>query len=539
VLTGIFLGAAFLLALRIDINEFSMHHFYKNRLVRCYLGASRSRERKANWFTGFDPDDDLPLSTFDRQGKSVTEQGMKPYPGPYPVINCALNLVKGEDLAWQERKAEPFVFTPKYCGFDIDRAALTKVKSKLSSQAYVPTAHFFNEGTGPSLGMAMAISGAAANPNMGKVTSPASAFLMTVFNVRLGWWLGNPRRRKSCQLPGPGLGLPYTMIELSGGTNDRTRFVNVSDGGHFDNLGAYELIRRGCRYLVVSDAGQDGAFGCEDLGDLIRKCRTDFGVEIEICVDPIRTRDARGFSLAHCVVGTIHYLHIPKRNAAGDLVNDLNEPLESGQQPAHETGYLLYLKSSVTGDEPFDVTEYNARIPEFPHQSTGDQWFNESQFESYRTLGMHVGETAFERYYDGDVLTLSSMDELFRRLYKFWARPASLKDRNTHTRAYSELMERIRSVGGLTDMDGSLFSLTQPLPVANRNRFYVCNALIQLMEDVYVDLDLEQNWAHPYVEGWMSVFRSWVRTPPFVETWAVSGPTYAERFRDFYNDRLM
>jgi hypothetical protein len=91
--------------------------------------------------------------------------------------------------------------------------------------------------------MAMAISGAAANPNMGRATSPASAFLMTVFNVRLGWWIGNPRHDDGSPLPGPRLGLTYTALELFGGTDDSRKFINLSDGGHFDNLGVYELVR--------------------------------------------------------------------------------------------------------------------------------------------------------------------------------------------------------------------------------------------------------------------------------------------------------
>ncbi len=102
-------GIGLLFSWRVDINEFSIHHFYKNRLVRGYMGASRTAERQPDWFTGFDPNDDLPLKTFD-DAKDTPH----PYPGPYPIINCALNLVGGRDLAWQERKAASFVFTPKY-----------------------------------------------------------------------------------------------------------------------------------------------------------------------------------------------------------------------------------------------------------------------------------------------------------------------------------------------------------------------------------------------------------------------------------------
>lgn len=531
-------GVGLLFSWRVDINEFSIHHFYKNRLVRCYLGASRSTERKADWFTGFDPNDDLRLAVFDND---VRDPG-KPYPGPYPIVNCSLNLVGGQDLAWQERKATSFVFTPKHCGYDLDRAVLTKTHDLQRSEAYVPTRSYYRTNEGPLLGMAMAISGAAANPNMGRATSPASAFLMTVFNVRLGWWIGNPRHEDGCPLPGPRLGLTYTALELFGGTDDSRKFINLSDGGHFDNLGVYELIRRGCRYIVVCDAGQDGPLVCEDLGDLVRRCRTDFGVEIDIAVDRIRDRNAAGISQSHCVVGKIHYLNIPKRDTEGRLVNEDGGPVVPGSRPAHEEGYLVYIKPSMTGDEPQDVLEYYRRIPEFPHQSTADQWFNESQFESYRKLGMHVGEQTFSRYQQDDVQSVGNLQDLFDRLYGYWYPPSlAINDRSSvHAAEYSRILEMVRNQRPLRGLDHAIFA-SLPIPATSiepRDEFYVCNALVQLIENVYVDLELEQNWNHPHVEGWMRVFIRWARQPSFRRTWKIAESTYGARFRNFYNDRL-
>ena len=191
--TAICAGVGLLFSYRVDINEFSIHHFYKNRLVRCYLGASHTENRKPDMFTGFDADDDLPLARFDHAPPLKNRASdcdsrpvamPAPYAGPYPIVNCALNLVGGRDLAWQERKATSFIFTPKYCGYDIDRAVLPAPRSE-GSEAYVPTTSFYRKNSAPLLGMAMAISGAAANPNMGRASSPALGFLMTVFNVRL------------------------------------------------------------------------------------------------------------------------------------------------------------------------------------------------------------------------------------------------------------------------------------------------------------------------------------------------------------------
>jgi hypothetical protein len=426
--TAVLLVISLVFSWRVDVNEFSIHHFYRNRLVRCYLGASH-KNRKADWFTGFDTRDEIPLRSFD-----ASDTTLPLYPGPYPILNCALNLVGGQDLAWQERKATSFVFTPRFCGYDVDRAVLRKMDASPQSSGYVPTATYHNDDEGPPLGMAMAISGAAANPNMGRATTPAAAFLMTVFNVRLGWWIKNPRHATARLRPSPKFGLTYTGLELFGGTNDSRKYVNLSDGGHFDNLGVYELIRRGCRYIIVSDAGQDAEMTCEDLGNLVRKCRTDFGVEIEIPVDQIRDRK-EGISAAHCVVGVIHYLNIPRRKK-GVLVNDKGGPLKQGDRSAHEQGYLVYIKPSMTGDEPQDVQEYNRRIPEFPHQSTADQWFNESQFESYRKLGMHVGEELLRRVWREDSATKPEIPELFENLYEQWGIAATSTQKNatgTHT----------------------------------------------------------------------------------------------------------
>jgi glycerophosphoryl diester phosphodiesterase len=128
-------------------------------------------------------------------------------------------------------------------------------------------------------------------------------------------------------------------------------------------------------------------------------------------------------------------------------------------------------------------------------------------------------------------------------LYKLWYPPApAVADHSTqHTNAYSEIMERVRQSAGLANFDHVAFDGLPP-GVADslkpRDEFYLCTSLIQLMEDVYADLDLEQNWDHPTVEGWMSVFRRWAQQDAFKRTWAASSSTYAERFRHFYADRL-
>ena len=350
--------AAFLLSLRIDPNQFSIHLLYRNRLTRCFLGASRPA-RSPQPFDGFDPDDDLNLCALSWRPCGRVDT----YQGPYPIINTALNLVGGKELAWQQRKAASFVFTPQYCGYELTAAADNK---DALTGCYQSTKEYLEDGDGLLLGEAMAISGAAASPNMGYHSSPAVAFLMTVFNVRLGWWSGNPRNRTIWRKSQPKWGLYYLLKELLGLTDDESDFVYLSDGGHFENLGIYELVRRRCRTIIVSDAGCDPEYSFEDLGNAVRKIRVDFGVPIDIDVTPIKEKKK------HCVIGTIRY-------SARDGVGAPD-------------GTLVYIKPVLCGKEPADVVNYKAASKDtnFPHQTTADQWFDEAQFESYRMLGYHT-----------------------------------------------------------------------------------------------------------------------------------------------------
>ena len=115
-----------------------------------------------------------------------------------------------------------------------------------------------------------------------------------MFNVRLGWWLGNPRARYTWRYSSPRIGLAYMLGELFGITSTSSNYVSLSDGGHFENLGIYELVRRRCRYIIVGDAEQDGDFTFGGLGSAIRRCRADFGVEIDIDISAISRRSTNG-----------------------------------------------------------------------------------------------------------------------------------------------------------------------------------------------------------------------------------------------------
>ena len=470
----LFLLGSFI-SLFINLNIFSLHAGYKNRLIRAFLGASRGEhQRKPNPFTGFDPadnvnmhelrpglfdEDDFPCavdlaavlldkkdpktykatkpraqevarflaernllrslqSLADANSYSIrliaalrkdlngvlqdSELG-KRFPDPaktktdsvktpdeirsnrtilvqafgadwikpleehedyrlMPVINTTLNLVGGDNLAWQQRKAEPFSVSPLHAG--------------CFRLGYRESRFYGGRDTGGiSIGTAAAISGAAASSNMGYyTTSPVLSLVLTFFNVRLGWWLGNPGAagKDTYPLRAPTSSVKPVLEEALGMTDDENKYVYLTDGGHFENLGIYEMVLRRCHLIIISDAAADPDYNFGDLGNAIRKVRIDLGVPIEFTAMPIFSRDANDRNLKkgmYWAIGRIRYSCID-----GNV----------------QDGLLVYIKPAVYGTEPGDVLEYKRSHPTFPHQSTADQFFDEPQFESYRILGSHV-----------------------------------------------------------------------------------------------------------------------------------------------------
>jgi len=360
-----FAALAGVLSLMININKFSLHSIYRNRLIRAYLGASRLKEyhqkRRPNQFTGFDPDDNLQLHELAPPHHAIRK--------PFHILNIAINLVRSENLAWQQRKAQSFTASPLFCG-SWNLGYRRSRDYGISGQLRKPKAI--------TLGTALAISGAAASPNMGYHSAPAVTFLLAFFNVRLGWWLGNPGEagRNTFDRSCPRIAVRPLLAETFGLTDAANPYVYLSDGGHFENLGLYEMVLRRCHYIVVSDGSCDTDRSFTDLGNAIRKIRIDLGIDIEIETELLELEGGARMSRAHFALGMIRY-----------------DRVDRGAPP----GLLIYLKPSLTGNEPADVTEYANGHQEFPHEPTADQFFDESQFESYRALGFHIADKVFTR----------------------------------------------------------------------------------------------------------------------------------------------
>lgn len=145
--------------------------------------------------------------------------------------------------------------------------------------------------------------------------------------------------------------------------------MNVSDGGHIENLGIYELLRRRCRTIIAIDGECDPLHHFEGLLKLVRLAWIDLGVRIEPDLRDLRP-DAAGLCNAHFIVTRIAY-------------------------PDEQGGWLLYVKLSMTGNESEYLKEFRLVHPNFPHDSSAQQLFGEAQWEAYRALGEHVGGDLF------------------------------------------------------------------------------------------------------------------------------------------------
>jgi hypothetical protein len=337
-----------------DINATSPHRHYRRKLAQAYL--IRPKEASDNKF-----EEDV------RQ--ELSKLGTK---GPYHLINCALNVPASENIGMQGRLTDFFLFTKDYSGSPL--------------LGYHKTSDWESQDRRLDLGTAMAISGAAAAPQMGTGTIKRFSFWLALLNVRLGYWVRRPHIRA---FPGPP-GIRHLLMEMTGRMDETGAWINLTDGGHIENLGIYELLRRRCRYIVAIDGEEDAGMTFHGLTTLQRLAAIDLGVRIEADLDDLRLTNA-GVSRSHFRFCRIRY---PVEDRGSD----------------DEFGYLLYVKLSLTGNEGEFIRRYRLDEPAFPHHSTADQFFSEAQFEAYRSLGEHVGNKLFLRAIVDDLADSDRVD---------------------------------------------------------------------------------------------------------------------------------
>jgi hypothetical protein len=354
----------------LEPNANSLHRLYRDRLGDAFLFLAPIGN-------------DENVNSVDRMKLSALEVGLT----PYLLVNTALNIQRSEYANKRARDADFFMFSRDYIG---SRAT-----------GYVPTQTM--ETAIPTLDLAtvMAVSGAAASSNMGASALKPLAFTLALLNIRLGYWMPNPSLFKDVRVGFAGnevakqnwrkylRSIFYLWSEMLSTLDETNDAVYLTDGGHIENLGVYELLRRRCGLIIVVDAEADPALRFPSFMALQRYARLDLGVRIELPWQEIRARyttfnnglsnsektgelNARSHG-CHAAVGTIVYPDAPP-------------------------GKIIYLKSTLTGDENDIVLNYKRKYPAFPHETTTDQFFAEEQFEAYRALGFH----AMIQFLEGD-----------------------------------------------------------------------------------------------------------------------------------------
>lgn len=457
-----------------DVNKNSLHGFYRDQLAgACFL--------KKVTLEGSDlvaPNRDVRITDLSQPGSI----------GPYLIMNAAMNLQASQDLTLRDRRSDFFMFSKYFSGSERTNYVATGELEKVFRHLRLSTA--------------IAISAAAASPNMGRNTNGIVVFIMTILNIRLGYWVPNPRsfprdtrvfrdvfltemreqvRHRRINVAGQiedyspeqqiknlssptiendlvgfassgggirsaavNLGIAQSLHEhgvfhhidfhstVSGGgytgasiavlmnslndvapmvrtshpqrqlplgnfvkemvssLDEQGDWLNLSDGGHIENLGVIELLRRRCRFILVGDAEEDASYRFNGVGTLARLAKLELGVEINIDLDEVRPGE-NGLSQSHFAIGEILY---PR-----------TDDVEA------QSGVLLYLKSSMVGDESERINEYKSRKADFPHETTADQFFERGQFDAYRELGVKMADSAMHSLADAGGI---SKNELIR-----------------------------------------------------------------------------------------------------------------------------
>jgi hypothetical protein len=328
----------------VNVNFTSLHGFYRDQLTRGFLFRKGTK-------SGRDSGRRVKMSELNTAGSAA----------PYHLVNVTMNLQGSDDIKLRGRGADFFLLSRHFIGSDRTGYVLTESMEEADPHM--------------DLGTAMAISGAAASPNAGSVAIRPLVFIMTMLNLRLGYWAPNPYKLKDKSAIGRflmvrGAGPTYVFREAMGYLDARHTFVNLSDGGHLENMGIYQLLRRQCRVIICSDGECDPLMQCGGLVKVIRLAAIDLGIRIDIDIDALRKDKETQYSAAHYVVGDIDYGNGKK-------------------------GKLYYIKASLTGDENLYIREYHQRFPEFPNESSAEQFFSEEQFEAYRALGSHMADEMF------------------------------------------------------------------------------------------------------------------------------------------------
>lgn len=412
-----------------NLNYLSMHRYYRDRLMETFTPDLPDAIQMEGAMPG------APKSADSTGLHKMRVENPKPgQMGPYPIINCNIVLVSSEIPKFRGRGGDNFIFTPNFCGSNATGWCESRGEASPYKEMTLPTA--------------VAISGAAINSNTGSggeglTRSAWLSFLMGFFNIRLGYWAPNPTPyservarivkgldrtifaipqcpakpgfayvaeigwcglkigilwplrclrlaiyyasrvlRHSPRAIYPGL----TEVFLRANLDENSRLVQLSDGGHFENLGLYELIRRRLRLIIVCDATADPTFAFDDLANAMEKVRADFGALIDLSAGNL---------------GSVMPGGVKKGGASADFAKKGYVVARIIYQDRTQ-GTLLYLNTTLFKGVSADLYAYRRGHPQFPDEPTSEQFFEERQFEAYRELGY---QTAYAMMHDPHINT--------------------------------------------------------------------------------------------------------------------------------------
>jgi hypothetical protein len=364
ILVGI--GGAMLLAFAIavvaNVNYVGFHRFYRDRLMEAFMPKDSAVQAMQSDFSPVA--DALSVGQLRRFFEAKTPDDTW-CARPYPLINTNVILISDDDQKVASRGGDSFLISPLFIG-----STTTGWQDTLK----------YIELNGPfTLASAMAASGAAANASAGYIgtgitMNPLVSTVMSLLNVRLGLWTGNPGRRDSRRVRS----IPtFLMTGLYAGLSKHRRdskFLELTDGGHFENLGLYELVRRKLEIILIVDGEEDPSISLSSLVSAARRIEQDFGARLDfpageggperLVMYPSNSGYPYGvkYAKAPFLVGTVTY--------------------NNGRR-----GALIYLKATIIRQMDFTTAGYLANNPAFPHQTTADQFFDPDQFDAYRFLG--------------------------------------------------------------------------------------------------------------------------------------------------------
>lgn len=365
----LFLGSAAIItifAVMVHNRRYSMHLFYRERLQDAFALRRVEGNGDGDFSVQKIPyDESIQLTEIARVNAEGGENG---HPGFPQLVVCAAVAARGAEVpnkAW----AASFTFEGGLSG-----------NEALGLQA--PTEGFevgdWIGGGNVTLPAMMAISGAAVSPLMGRFTLPGFRFLMAMLNVRLGVWLRNPNH--PCEEPDPKApwwrrrwqylvqgwrepGAMYVLKEGLGLADTKGRYIYVSDGGHWENLGLTELLRRDCTEIVVIDASGDPGLG--DIGRAMAVARAELGIEFDL--DPrVTMAGENGLAKTPVVKGAFEY-------------------------PDGRGGTIYYARSVLWKEAPSDLRLFAEREQRYPNHPTSNQFLSGELFDAYRALGWAVG----------------------------------------------------------------------------------------------------------------------------------------------------